>query len=403
MRLLRELALGVFLTLSGSPLSRGETLNLDRALSRARERAPTVLVARARIEEARARLKGASLLLRENPEVDAAAGRPASGDAKLEFGLIQNVELGGRRSARIQMAGAEVASSVAEAENTLREALRDVRVSFFRALLAQNRVSLSLRAEDIASDVYLIAKRRHEAGDVALLDVNLAAAAAARARAETRAARADHAGGVGELRVLLGLLPDQEFTLEGDLRESHQYDLPALLASAANRGDIGALRAELDAANAEVRLGRALGWPEFGLGGRYEREEGQSVFLGAVRFTIPAFDHGQGIRAEANARARRLQLQINESLRAVQSDVRTAYETYAQQKAAADELERNALALLDENESLSRESYEAGEISLAELLLVRREVLEIRKEYLSLLLEVATAAAQLEASAGVLR
>ena len=402
MRLLRKLAVGVFLTLSGSPLS-GETLNLERALSRAREQAPTVLVARARIEEARARLKGASLLLRENPEVDAAAGRPMSGDAKLEFGLIQNVEVGGKRSARIWMASAEVASSVAEAENTLREALRDVRVSFFRALLAQERTAVAQRTEEIASDVFQIAKRRHEAGDVALLDVNLAAAAAARARAETRAARADHAGGVGELRVLLGFLPDEEFTLEGDLRESRQYDLPVLLASAANRGDIETLRAELDAAHAEVRLGRALGWPEFGLGGRYEREEGQSVFLGAVRFTIPVFDHGQGIRAEANARARRLQLQINESLRAVQSEVRTAFETYTQRKAATDELERNALALLDENESLSRESYEAGEISLAELLLVRREVLEIRREYLSLLLEVATAAAQLEASAGVLR
>ena len=403
MRLLRRLAVGVFFTVSSSTLSKGETMNLDQALSRARERAPTVLVARARIEEARARLKGASLLLRENPEVDAAAGRPESGETELDFGVIQNFDMGGRRSARIRMAAADVASSVAEADNSLREALRDVRVSFFRALLGQERTTFAQRTEEIASDVLQLAKQRHEAGDVALLDVNLAAAAAARARAETRAARAEYAGGMGELRLLLGFMPDQELILEGHLRDPQQYDLPSLLASAGNRADIAVLRAELEAANAEVRLGRALGWPELGLGARYEREDGDSLLLGAVRFTIPVFDRGQGVRAEANARVRRLQLQINEALRAVHSEVRTAFEMYSQRRAAAEELELNALALLDENEGLSRESYEAGEISLAELLLVRREVLEIRREYLSLLLEVATTAAQLEASAGVLR
>ena len=59
------------------------------------------------------------------------------------------------------------------------------------------------------------------------------------------------------------------------------------------------------------------------------------------------------------------------------------------------------MRVLDENEALSRESYDVGQISVVELLLVRRQMLEIRNEYLSRLLDAAIASADLEASAGV--
>ena len=55
-----------------------------------------------------------------------------------------------------------------------------------------------------------------------------------------------------------------------------------------------------------------------------------------------------------------------------------------------------------ENESLARRSYEAGEMALAELLLVRGETLDTRREYLERLLEAALAAVDVEASAGAL-
>jgi cobalt-zinc-cadmium efflux system outer membrane protein len=109
------------------------------------------------------------------------------------------------------------------------------------------------------------------------------------------------------------------------------------------------------------------------------------------------------VRAEARARAHRLELELEAARREVRREVSTAFEVYLQQKAAVEELARNALPVLEENESLSRESYEAGQISLAELLLVRREILETRNDYLSRLLDGAIAVADLEASAGVLR
>lgn len=407
MRSSSRLALAVSLALPFSTISAArESLTLERALALARDRTPSVLAARARIEEARARLGAASLLLRNNPEVEAAAGRRDSSEddsEKVEVGILQNLDLGGRRSARIGIARAELASTAADSENALRQALRSVASSYFRAYQAQERVALASRAEGITSEILEIARRRYKAGDVAVLDVNLAQAALARDRADANAARATLAAAFGELRALLAFAPEQQLRLAGAPHLSRVFDLQDLLSKATDRPDIRALQSELDAANAEIRLGRANAWPEFGVGGRYEREEGDDVLLGAVRLTLPIFDRGQHLRAEASARARRLQLELDAARRDVRREVSTAFEVYLQQKAAAEELEKNALRVLEENESLSRESYEAGQISFAEFLLVRREILETRNDYLAHLLDTAIAAADLEASAGVLR
>ena len=403
MRILRKLVVAfAMILLAAARGASQETLTLEQALSRARERAPAVLSARARIDESRARLSAASLI--RNPEVEAAAGGAISGEprsAKIDAGLIQDVQLGGRRSSRIDVARADLTSSIAEAEDVLRRARREVAAAFFRGLQAQERLALLAGAERISEETLETARRRHESGDVALLDVNVARAAAARARSDVHGARSSLSASLAEIRVLLGFSPEEQVRLDGEISSPRRFDLAELLEKALERPDVRALQSELDAANAELRLGQALAWPELGLGALYQREEGQDFLLGAVRLAIPLFDRGQGVRAEARARTSRLAEELEARRRAVRIEVRAAFEIYDQQRAAVEELERDALGVVDENEALSKESYEAGQISMVELLLVRREMLEIRNEYLSRLLDAAIASADLEASAGV--
>ena len=403
MRLSRKLVLDVALILlvAGSGAAQ-EALTLEQALSLARERAPAVLFARARIEEARGRLSAASAI--RNPEVEAAAGGAISGEprsAKVDAGFLQDVELGGRRSSRIDVARAEMTSSIAEADDVLRRAQREVAAAFFRGLQAQERLALLAGAERIAEETLEAARRRHESGDVALLDVNVARAAAARARSDVHGARSHLAASLAELRVLLGFSSEEQVRLDGKISTPRRFDLEDLLEKAVERPDVRALQSELDAANAGLRLGQALSWPELALGAVYQREEGQDFLLGAVRLSLPVFDRGEGVRAEARARAGRLTQELDARRRAVRIEVRAAFEIYDQQRAAVEELERDALGVVEENETLSKESYDVGQISLIELLLVRRQMLEIRSDYLSRLLDAAIASADLEASAGV--
>jgi cobalt-zinc-cadmium efflux system outer membrane protein len=94
---------------------------------------------------------------------------------------------------------------------------------------------------------------------------------------------------------------------------------------------------------------------------------------------------------------------LDANRRIISVEVQTAFAVYQRREAAAIELERNALPGLDDNEALARRSYEAGLLSLAEWLLIRREILETKGEHLTRLLEAAVAGVELEASAGVLQ
>lgn len=228
-------------------------------------------------------------------------------------------------------------------------------------------------------------------------------AALARARSQRRFAEANRAVAAGELDILLGMeAPEAALQLAGELRDRRHFELAELLARAKQRADLRALEAKLEEAEASLQLARGEAWPDLGLGARYERDERDDVVLGELSLELPIFDRAQGRRAEASARAHRLRLELDAARRSAAIEVQTAFAVHTERSNAVEELETIALPLLDENESLARRSYEAGEMALGELLLVRRETLDTRREYLERLLETAVAAVNVEASAGVL-
>jgi cobalt-zinc-cadmium efflux system outer membrane protein len=155
------------------------------------------------------------------------------------------------------------------------------------------------------------------------------------------------------------------------------------------RPDLRRRAAQLEQAEAQHRLAQREAWPDVGLGARYEREEGDDSALGVVSLAIPLFDREQGRRAETKARVRRLRLELDAARSAAVVELETAIAVHARRLAAVEEFEARALPLLDENESLARRSYEAGEMGLADLLLVRHETLDARREHLDRLREAA--------------
>ena len=66
-------------------------------------------------------------------------------------------------------------------------------------------------------------------------------------------------------------------------------------------------------------------------------------------------------------------------------------------------LETEALPGLDENDALTTRSFDVGQIGLPDVLLIRREMLDTRFQYLSALLEAALARVDVDAAAAVLR
>jgi cobalt-zinc-cadmium efflux system outer membrane protein len=136
---------------------------------------------------------------------------------------------------------------------------------------------------------------------------------------------------------------------------------------------------------------------------RYSREEGDQIVLGGLTVQLPAFSKGQEQRAAGSARAARLRAELEAARTRVQVEVRGAFDAYMRRLAALRILEADAIPGVEENEQLTTRSFDVGQLGLPELLLIRREILETRFQYLDALLEAALARTDLDASAAILR
>jgi cobalt-zinc-cadmium efflux system outer membrane protein len=389
---------------TGTANAQERTMTLADVMARAREQAPQIVSARLAVDETRGRLLGAALRFQTNPELEASLGNregPASRSTDFEFGLGQAFEPRSRRSARIAAAEAAIAQSSANIDETTREVLRLAAGAYFRALHAQERIRLLASTQELAANVYSVADRRFKAGDIAVLDVNIAKASLARVRAAREGAEALRALAIGDLRQLLRT--DEDIRVIGELAVGSPPELTALLQAATQRPELRALEAAVQEAEADTRLGRSFARPEYGVGVRYAREEGDQIVLGGVTVTLPFFSKGQELQAAGTARASRLRAELDAARSRVQIEVRSAFEAYSRRVAALRLLEGDAIPGLDENEALTTRSFEVGQLGLPELLLIRRELLDTRSQYLDALLEAALARTDLDASAGVLR
>jgi cobalt-zinc-cadmium efflux system outer membrane protein len=389
---------------TGTGGAQSRALTLADVLARAREQAPQIVSARLALEEARGRLLGASLRFQANPEIDVGLGNrrgPGSRFTDFEIGLGQTFEPRSRRSARIAGADAAIAQSSAGVDEMTRLVLRSAGASYYRVLHANERIRLLSSTQELAAGVYSVADRRYRAGDIAILDVNIARASLARVRAEREGAEASKTVALGELTQLLRL--EEDIAVAGELGRPSEADLTVALQAASQRPELRALEAAVQEAEAEARLGRTFSKPDYGFGVRYSREEGDQIVLGGMTLTLPVFSKGQELRAVGTARAARLRAELDAARSRVQMEVRSAFAAYSRRLAAVRVLETEAIPGLDENETLTARSFEVGQLGLPELLLIRREILDTRSQYLDALLEAALARIDLDASAAILR
>jgi cobalt-zinc-cadmium efflux system outer membrane protein len=381
-----------------------QTLTLSDVFARAREQAPKIVHARLTLEEVRARLAGASVRFQTNPEVEGAVGNRSGPEQRFtdfEVGISQMLEPSDRRAARVAGVEASIAQGTADIDQVTRTVLRSAAIAYYRALHATERIRLFDQSESLAADLVSAANRRFEAGDIAILDVNVARASRARIRGERQSAEAERTFFLGELRQILRI--EGDIAVSGALATPVDVDLAMFLQAASIRPELAVLDAALREAESEIRLGATFAKPEYGFGVRYAREEGDHIVLGAFKVALPAFSKGQELKAVGSARAARIRAQMEMTKTQLQIEVRSAFEVLSQRVSAIRVVETDLMPELEETVSLTTRGFEAGQLGVTDLLLIRREILEARFQYLDALLEAALARIELDASAGMLR
>lgn len=406
-RSIRPLRFLFLIFVAGSALAQPRTLSLEEAIRLAQENNPDVRSLTGDVDAARARLRGASLILQNNPSVSAATG-PRSSDAgksrDSSVQIVQPFEIGGQRGARIAASEAALAAAQARLQALRSEVTARVRESFGRALGAEQKLALASEARAIAEQGVSVAEERFRAGAAALLEVNTARVElgrASRGRAEAERSRAE---AFGSLRLLVGLDPFQDLTVQGELAPGAPAGDPAAIVAQAraNRAELTGSRRALDAAKAEARL-TSKDWipsPRIGVSYGHEEESNATIVQGLLAFDLPIFNRNVAARGIAAARVHQMEAEVEATERRVTQEVLTALARLEAARSAAEGYAGDVVKAMQENMDLATESYRAGKIDFLQLIVIRRQAIEARREYIDVLEELNAAQASLDRALG---
>ncbi len=386
---------------AGIPTAPWRDLTYEEAIAIAQGGHPALSAARGEVEAAAGRARQARLW--PNPEafggMESAPIRGHTADrAEYVAGLRQVLPVGGRLGAARDAEEAARAQRLLESEARAAELRTRVRETFQEALLLAEAESVLREGAEIAARGVDLARARTTAGDATPGEVARAEAEAARARLEADRAETRRLLGVHALAAALGLRPDAVASIRGDPGAVPGQPDPQRLDEALGRlPQVRAAEAEIAVQRAREDHARAERVPDVSVDVAYRRlEDGEDAFDVGVSVPLPLFDRNQGalraVRGDlavAEARAAEVRLEQERALREAQEEL-------ARSLASLALLRAQVLPRVDEALRATEARYAAGDLDLQEVLLVRRDRLDARREEVDLLREVWRAWARLE-------
>jgi outer membrane protein, heavy metal efflux system len=382
-------------------------LTLDQALQEAAVHSPAMRARRAAVGQAEGRLTDAASVAHDPRLTFEAARREGGGrtDTDRELRLSQSIEIGGQRRMRRERFEAELSAARSQLLREERLLAAQVASAFVEALRLRDLVAVESANAALIRSLAEVARKRFDAGAVAQMEVNLARVQLGRAERDLRLTRGAYEVACASLAEAIGLDPTQPLTPIGTLEIPRQQTagLEDLVQGALrNRADLEALRISTEAASARIALARKQAIPDLDLEAFHGREEGSDRLLGAaIGLRIPLFHRNRG--AVAEARAAQLQAVAERETRELQvrQQIAAARARYLATAEATAALSAEVLGTLEENLHLLQRSFESGKTGWTDVLVFRREFVDIQRDYVETLSDAWLAAIELDLAAGL--
>ena len=348
-------------------------------LERIGRNAPAQVEADALLEAAEARLRQAGV--RANPELALRAdgvlgGKPYAGwgEAEISLDLTQNLELGGRRGARVDVARAEVGVSALRREQAGIDTVARLALTYAEAEAAERRFALAEDALTLAVADARAALVLVEEGREPLLRGIQAETEAAMARAAVEDARAERDVAFARLTAE-AMLPTPVTSVGAGVLDRTS---PATLDAAAS---LAVRVAEAEAEAAERRIGRERAEARPNVSAslgvtRYQAEDATALTVG-LSMPLPLFDRNRGNIDAARAEHRAAEARVA-GARLADAAERSA--ALARLRASASRVAAGDMGVASAEEAyrLSRLGFEAGRISQLELRSTRVALISAR-------------------------
>ncbi len=391
-------------------------------------RNPALLAARQNIIISQGRIVQAGLRPNPSISVDATNDRGFGSEGEAGFGIsyAHPVELGGKRSKRLEVARLELEREKAELAFREQQLRADIMAQFAEALAAvegQRAVKQLLQLNERMHEVTGVRLRR---GDVARLDVNLVRVEVNRLQVQVLQLDNRVHRAMFSLKALVGLNAADSLTLRGDLQAAPlEVTLEEAQALALqNRADIQAARIAEEAAEAGIRLANAQGVPDVTLFFGYRQDRSifrTDAFSGAFGLTesdrpalidsdktlnygvsidLPFFNRNQGVVQSAVgtlAQARHTR-EFMEAV--VQRDVAIALSRHRSARESVELFRMELLPRADENLQIIRAAYSLGDQPILQVIAEQRRFVESQNQYVDALKEHYLSLVELERAVG---
>ena len=367
-----------------------ESLALDQAILIALRQHPELAEIAAQLDAAEGRVEQAAAF--PNPEgiariESAPVDRDTATRAEYVAGLSQPIPLGRRLSAAKQLESLAALQLSQEREALLLDLTRRVRNAFATALLASELTATHSNLVAGSEQLVSLVRTRVDAGDTTPVELLRIQAEAARHELDHRRASTARQKAFLALAETLGSHSIEITSLAGDLHDAlnlpelhqHTRDLASLSAP-----QLAAAEAALDTQRARLDLLQARRIPDLNVDLLYRRLQStrENAFDAGIRIQIPIFDRSRGNIREATANIRAAEARLSRTRLELEHALEENRLELVARLDAANLLKTAVLPNLAEATRVAQLRFEAGDISLSELLLTRRDAALAQLDYL---------------------
>jgi outer membrane protein, heavy metal efflux system len=375
------------------------SLTLQAAMNRAMAANATIAAAQLRRPINLANLAVARERL--NPEAFVELEKETPKEA---YGVAVPLELGGKRTKRIDVAEATVRAGEAELAATTAQVRNDVRRAYFGQLVAEQRLMILREQRDISMRTLDTAQARLDAGDVPRLEVMQAQLALAAAENEATAAEGTTAAARATLNALLAQPLDTPTALSTTVDDAAPPGTQAALMLAQTASaELISLDRQIDAQRARILLAQALRVPDltptFTLTHRAEPEFNYGWRAGAA-IALPLFTTHRAAVLVEQTTLDQLTAQRQATLLRIQGEVTAASQRAQAQRDLFVRYRDQIIPQAQQVEQLAQDAYQLGQTGIGPLLLALQATRDVRLRSLDAIDQLQTALADLERGIG---
>ena len=382
----------------------GPVVTLQGAIEKAVEASPRVRSAAAGVEAAKGAEDQAGYW--SNPEFEfeveniGGSGQFGGTDvAEYSYGLSQTVELGGKRSARRNIALAEREAAYTNLQAERLNLTRDIHVAYSSVLAEAEALKLAIDQEKLAKGILATVSRRVKAAaepeiQRSKAEVAYATSIIAREQGERQLKVAQ-----AKLATLWGA-PKLDVVLD----HAHFFELraPGALTSYREKlqglPDIQRLNYVKSSKRSSLKFeqAQAIPDPSFSVGVRDFRESGDQAFMFGVSFPIPIFNQNSGNIAKAQAQVIQAESDVRLAELLLEQQLVESWHDWNSAYSEATKLKSQLLPVAERAFKLARSGYAKGKFPYLEVLDAQRTLFDARAQYYNSLKRYHTSRANVE-------